>query len=403
MKILHTSDWHLGKRLHQIDLTEDHRLFFDWLIQITQKEPVDAIIVSGDIFDLANPSSEARKLYYETLVKLAGMNCTVIITGGNHDSPSVLNAPKEVLKALNIHVVGGLSKNMEDMIIPLSKNNKEIAIAAIPFLRDSDIRQAVQGESHQDRIEAIKAGITRTFNNAAETCERLYPNIPAIAMGHLFTHGASTSESERDIQIGNLAGYEVSEFNDYFSYYALGHIHRPQNPGNSNKLIYSGSPIPLSFSEKSDVKRIVVYDFSEAKPQYKSIEIPENRKLIKITGTYTEVHEKLMNIQPEKTQMPALIEVEMIEEKEDPQKVTALEELISKFNHPNAIVVKHRIHFRDNISGANELYDTSKHIEELNPGEVFEKKMERSALDENQKTKLREAFHEILEYIYQSE
>jgi exonuclease SbcD len=224
-----------------------------------------------------------------------------------------------------------------------------------------------------------------------------------VAMGHLYALGASTSDSEREIQVGNLAGYDPSNFNDYFSYFALGHIHRPQNPGNTKKIIYSGSPIPLSFSEKSDEKRVVIYDFSEGNLQYKNIKAPETRKLIRITGTYKDIHEKLMAIQPEDSQLPALIEIEMIEEKEDPQKVAALEELISGFNHPNAEIVKHRVQFNDVISGTDELYDTSKQIEELNPGDVFEKKMERSSLDENQKNKLKEAFHEILESIYQSE
>ena len=405
MKILHTSDWHLGKRLHQVDLTDDHRLFTDWFVRTVEEEQADAVLISGDIFDLANPSSEARKLYYETLVKLAGLNCTTIITGGNHDSPSVLNAPREVLRALNIHVLGGMTEKAEDMIVPVhgSRNQEKAVIAAIPFLRDADLRSAVPGESYEDRREAVKAGITRVFDEAASTCQRDYPDLPAIAMGHLFARGVDTSESERDIQVGNQAMYEASNFNSHFQYIALGHIHKPQQADSQGRALYSGSPIPLSFSEINHNKRMVVYELSEESYTQRSIDIPAFRLLSKITGTLDDIRHKLQQVSQGHTQLPTLIEIEMQEEQEDPRKITELESLIDEFNGPQAQVVKHRVNFSNVVSGTHQLYDTSRHIEDLQPKDVFEKKLERSGLDEDQKEMLREAFTEILQEIEQTE
>lgn len=403
MKILQTSDWHLGKRLHQVDLTEDHKRFFDWFLEKIKKEAIDVVLVSGDVFDLANPSSEARKLYYEVLLELSRRHCTVILTGGNHDSPSVLNAPKEILKALNIHVIGGLPEELKDLVIPLTDRNGEqrAVVAAIPYLRDTDLRKASPGSSYEDRVEEVQLGITKIFREAAEICQANYPDLPALAMGHLFARGVTTSESEREIQVGNLAQYDAASFDPHFQYIALGHIHKPQKV--SDKVFYSGSPVPLSFSEISDKKRMVVYEVTRHAVEARNIEVPVFRKLLKISGSLEEIRKALSRLEEPETDLPVLIEVEMQEPAEDPQKISELEELISTYDSAYARIVKHRVHFEDTVTGAHELYDANTQIEDLEPGDVLEKKMERTELDEEQRKLLREAFYEILESVYQSE
>ncbi len=257
MKIIHTADWHIGKRLHGIDLSEDHRLFFDFLIHLIHIEKPDVLIVAGDVFDLANPTTESRQLYYNTLVRLRQSKCQLIVTGGNHDSPNMLNAPKELLKTMDIHVSGGLAQDVSEYIVPLPNGqNPKLIVAALPFLRDTELRKQVKGESHEDRETAIREGIKSVFRSSADYAKEHYPGIPAIATGHLFAHGVSTSDSEREIQIGNLAGFDAGGFPEYFQYIALGHIHKPQNAG-APHILYSGSPIPLSFSEREDSKRIL--------------------------------------------------------------------------------------------------------------------------------------------------
>ena len=135
MKILHTSDWHIGKQLHKFDLSEDLDLFFEWLIAYIKNESIDVLLVSGDIFDQANPSQAAYKQYYDVLKQLINLDCKIILTGGNHDSASVLNAPAELLKAFDISVIGGSTDDIADMFIEIERKNEKLVVAAIPFLK----------------------------------------------------------------------------------------------------------------------------------------------------------------------------------------------------------------------------------------------------------------------------
>jgi DNA repair protein SbcD/Mre11 len=177
MKILHTADWHIGKKLHKHDLARDFDLFIKWLGNTIEKEEVDVLLVSGDVFDLANPSSEARRQYYRALMELRKFNCKIILTGGNHDSPAMLDAPAEILRELDMHVIGGLPENLEEVIIPVKNENgeTEIVIAALPYLRDSDLRSAGDGHTYEDRLEALRKGIQLTFSRAAEICNSNFP------------------------------------------------------------------------------------------------------------------------------------------------------------------------------------------------------------------------------------
>lgn len=399
MRLLHTADWHLGKRLYQAELVEDHQLFFSWLVQIIRDEKVDALLVSGDVFDSANPANESRRLYYQLLVQLSRLHCQVIITGGNHDSPAVLNAPKDMLKALNIHVIGGQTEEPEEMIVPLldAGGNPRAIVAAIPYLRDNKLRQMVPGESYDDRREAIRAGIARTFDQAAECCRRQFPGLPAIAMGHLFVQGASVSESERDIQIGNLASFDARLFHDHFKYIALGHIHKPQEV--NERCYYAGAPMPFSFSERQYEPRAVLFDLSGNKLSAKSIAIPVHRSLIRISGTIADIKEGLQNIRPSGLALPSLIEVEMEEEYYDPQKIVQLESLIHEFTPEYARIIKYRISFSRQATNTAEMFDLTQRIEDLDPKEVFDKRMSDEEIPDPQRKLLSEAFEEVLQMI----
>src|SRR5688572_2974528 len=168
MKVLHTSDWHLGKRLLHHERTEEHQHFLDWLLEIIRNEKVDALIVAGDIFDTGAPSNTALKQYYDFLRSLYLTGCKhVTITGGNHDSIATLNAPKELLKYFNIHVIGGVPENLEDEIIPLRDEIGEIklVVCAVPFLRDKDIRLSIAGETAEEREQRIKTGICQHYKD----------------------------------------------------------------------------------------------------------------------------------------------------------------------------------------------------------------------------------------------
>ncbi|SHF94237.1 Exodeoxyribonuclease I subunit D [Salegentibacter echinorum] len=401
MKILHTADWHIGKKLHKHSLQPDFNLFIDWLCELLVQHNIDVLLISGDVFDLANPSSEARQQYYQTLMKLKRLDCKLIITGGNHDSPAMLNAPKEILRELDIHIIGGLPSNTSEYIIPVTntRNEVEVVVAALPYLRDADLRTASQANSYADRLEALRQGIQQTFKEAAQYCKDNYPEIPAVAMGHLFAAGAETSESERDIQIGNQAAFNALQFGDYFSYVALGHIHKPQKVNAAMPTYYSGSPIPLSFSERSNRNRVLLLN-TEIGWQPENIEIPEFRQLLKISGDLDSLKLKLASLET-RSGLPSLIEIELKEEDYDTNKIYELSELVTNFDVDGYEIVKHRASFENKISGSGELYNNDEQLEDLQPLDVFERLISEQEKDENTKKELTSAFNEILEAVHQ--
>lgn len=403
MKILHTADWHIGKKLHKNELFEDFELFIDWLCELINREQVDVLLVSGDIFDLANPSSEARSQYYRALLKMKKFNCKIILTGGNHDSPAMLDAPKEILKELDIHIIGGLPEKIEETIVPVlgKEPNVEILIAALPFLRDSDLRSANDGVTYEDRLEATRKGIQNTFFDAADYCKKHYPAVPALAMGHLFAAGMETSDSEREIQIGNQAAFDASQFGEYFSYIALGHIHKPQKVAAAVPTYYSGSPIPLSFSERRDIKRILLLDTEEGwEPE--SIEVPAFRSLLKISGTLGELQEKLEALE-EVRELESLIEVELLEEQYDALKIYSLDELVTNFKRPGFQIVKHRATFKNQVKGTSEVFDQDLQLQDLKPKDVFLELIAAHDYDENTRLDILSAFDELLQDVHQDE
>ncbi|TXK71168.1 exonuclease SbcCD subunit D C-terminal domain-containing protein [Mesonia sp. HuA40] len=398
MRILHTADWHIGKRLHKHYLYQDFDLFIGWLCDIILDEKIELVLVSGDVFDLANPSAEARKQYYQALLAIKNLNCKIIITGGNHDSPSMLDAPKELLNALDLNVIGGLPEQIEDCIITLpNSKNPEIVVAALPFLRDADIRQASDGNTYEDRLIAIRKGIQSKFDAAANWCEKNYNGIPAIAMGHLYAAGVSTSESERDIQIGNQAAFKAEQFNTYFKYIALGHIHQPQQVHATVPTYYSGAPIQLSFSERQDEKRVLIIDTKNGFTP-KSLTIPKFRNLKKITGTLEQIKDKLAKLIWQGT-LTTLIEIELREENYSLQKLTELDALISDFSLPNFEIIKHRAQFSNQQLQTGDVFSNRQSLKDLKPKEVFDSLLNQESYLPEERVELRQTFDELYELL----
>lgn len=400
MKILHTADWHLGKKLHKYDLSQDHQLFLDWLIMIIKEQKIDLLLISGDIFDLANPPLEARAMYYWFLRQMIQLRCRIIITGGNHDSAQMLDAPKEILNLLDITVIGGATTPITNEIVV----HENVVICAVPYLRDSDIRQAIEGETGASRIENVRLGIKKHYNELAEFCQEKYADKVKIAMGHLYAQGASSSESEREIQIGNLAAVEGNDFSEIFNYVALGHIHRPQRIGGTDRVRYSGSPIPLSFSEKDDQKIVLILDITENTiSQISEFQVPKFRELKRISGTFESVKAKLASYQNE-FPLKAFIEVEVIEESFDPLIIKLLNDSIALFDDENAVVLKHRLTFKNEVKSSEELFLEGQSIDEITEKDMLQKRLEReNTLSEEHRKLMMEAFTELLLLVEQED
>ncbi|RME92252.1 MAG: exonuclease subunit SbcD [Bacteroidetes bacterium] len=298
MKILHTADWHLGQRLLQNDRSEEFRLALDWLLHTIQAEAVDVLLVAGDIFDIGNPPNQARQLYYNFLKRLLTVGCRhVVITGGNHDSPAMLNAPRELLQALNIHIVGAATADLADELIVLRAADGGVAavVAAVPFLRDRDLRTSTMGESERDRQSRLQEGLTQHYRELAELARaHAEQDVPILAMGHLYAKGAVAADKQDNIYVGNRENMEAEQFPDIFHYVALGHIHRAQRVGEAEHIRYSGSLIPLSFSETADQKIVYIVEFAGAQLRdIRPLEVPVFRRLKTIQGSLEKVQESL--------------------------------------------------------------------------------------------------------------
>jgi len=304
-KMLHTSDWHLGCRLMNKDRDEEQEEVLNWLIKTVEHEKISLLIVAGDVFDTGAPANSARRLYYGFLRKLILTGCEhVVIVGGNHDSPSMIEAPKEILELLNIYVIGAAFSDSDGNIdytkeiveIRNDKNELQAVVGAVPFLRDRDIMKAIAGQSYDDRITMMREGIREHYNRIAELLNE-YKDVPRISAGHLFdkntilSGNALRQEGENDIHIGNLAQVDMSSFNDSFSYIALGHIHKPQSLGKFENVRYSGSLIQMSFSEREDKKTVTLVDFSNGSiSEIKQLEVSETRKIMRFKGTVSEIN-----------------------------------------------------------------------------------------------------------------
>lgn len=405
IKILHTSDWHLGKRLDQNERIIEHHYFLDWLIETISFHQIDVLIVAGDIFDTGNPSNAALKLYYDFLWKVKNTSCKyVIITGGNHDSVSTLDAPKELLSHFNVYVSGGIPDQMEDQIIPIrNKNgNIELVVCAVPFLRDRDIRLSIPGETSEERESRIKEGIVNHYRDLIPYIkEYKEENIPVVATGHLFAAGSHASpDSEKEIHVGNLGQISGSHFPEEFNYIALGHLHRPQIVNNMSHIRYSGSPIPLSFSENEDQKSVLIVSFGENEtPDIKSVTIPCYRKLIRIKGSLDKVKTKLSLIENEDMeQLPIWVEIQVETENFIPDLPEQLNAIIAENHDIEQLFIK-QIKLRQSLDISEQLEDIQS-LHDLTPLNVFIKKCESEFPDENYND-LIETFSEALELMEQ--
>jgi exonuclease SbcD len=270
MRIIHTSDWHLGQHFYGKSRAPEHQQFLNWLIEQSKSQQIDAIIVAGDIFDTGTPPSYAREMYFDFIAKLHQTHCQLVVLAGNHDSVAMLSESKKLLQQLSTQVISAASDDMAEQVFLLKslKTKQQVVICAIPFIRPRDIMKSYAGQSASEKQRSLQQAITAHYQTLFEQAQVLSKanqedgtRLPIIATGHLTTIGASTSESVRDIYIGTLEAFPASEFPEA-DYIALGHIHRPQKVTKSEHIRYSGSPIALSFDEANTQKSIVIAQFN---------------------------------------------------------------------------------------------------------------------------------------------
>lgn len=274
LTLLHTSDWHLGRRLYGKPRYDEFKQFLDWQLQTLREQKVDVLLIAGDIFDTTAPSNQAQNLYYDFLSQVCHTDCRhVIIVAGNHDSASFLEAPKQLLKAFNIHIIGSMTDTPTDEVITLSDKSEqpELIVMAVPYLRDRDVRTVGHGERLDDKERKLTQGIKAHYAQIADIAiaqqaqlhAKYKRSIPIVATGHLFTVGGQTMEGDgvRDLYVGSLGSIGAEIFHPQIDYVALGHLHIPQAVGGQPHIRYAGSPIAMGFGESRQQKQVHLLRF----------------------------------------------------------------------------------------------------------------------------------------------
>ena len=396
MKLLHTSDWHLGRTLYsKKERQEEHAAFLQWLQETIRENSVDLLLVAGDIFDTASPSSSTQKMYYDFLLKVRHSDCqNVVVVGGNHDSPSFLNAPKDILAALNVHVTGNAGENMDEEIVEIKdKEGNTIAIVcAVPFLRERDISRFTEGESYGDRSKRIAENIKKHYEKVAEIADnkrkKLNRKIPVIATGHLSVAGGKTTEDDgvRETYIGNIECVGSEIFPPLFDYVALGHYHIPSVIDKT--IRYCGSPIPMGFGEANQKKSIYLVDFDENRPKITTLEIPVFQKLESIRGDKSFINSRLEELK--KQNISVWVEI-IYEGNELFPDFTAWSNEITANSNIEIIKLQNRQYLNEVLTQN----DNTQSLDELDKFEVFDKLLEKNNISSEQQEELRNAYREI--------
>jgi len=406
MKFLHTSDWHLGHTLYGRSRYSEFSAFLDWLVELIELERVEALLVAGDLFDTTMPGNRAQELYYGFLHRVArSTHCRhVVITSGNHDSPSFLDAPKALLRALDVHVVGSVSHNVSGEVIALRdrQGKLEAVICAVPHLRDRDIRSVVAGESMDDKSRKLVEGVELHYRDVCQIGELLRQqegaSVPMIAMGHLFTAGGTTIDGDgvRELYIGSLARMSRSIFPTGIDYLALGHLHVPQRVGGEEHLRYSGSPLPMGFGEAGQHKQVLFVEFADGERRIREIAVPLFQPLERISGDVEAITSRILQLKAEGS--CAWLEIEYTGT-ELPGDLSGLIEDAVK----GSLLEVRRVKNRRTTNLVMQQLAAHESLDELGELDVFERCLNAGKVPDGQRHSLVQAYHEIMLSLYDDE
>lgn len=278
MRLVHTSDWHLGRMFCQKSLQDDQEYILDQFVDIVREAGADAVIIAGDLYDRAVPPADAVRLCDDVLCRLAmGLKVPVIIIAGNHDSPERLGFGAKLMAAGNVHIAGQLAR--EAMCVCLGDEHGPVTLAAIPYTEPSFVRACMSDETVRDHDSAMRCCVQR-LAGASEA--------RSVLIAHAFVVGGSTSESERPLIVGGTGTVSAASFAG-FSYTALGHLHRSQSL-EDGRVQYAGSLLKYSFDEAAHTKSVSVVDIgARGECEVKRIELKAKRDVRCIKGKFDEL------------------------------------------------------------------------------------------------------------------
>ena len=321
MKFIHTADWHLGNTMHDIERSKETGAFLEWLKNEIQVVGAEALVIAGDVFDVVNPSNVAKTQYYRFLASLLNTNCkNVVVVGGNHDSGTLLDAPAEILGALNINVVGSINnRKLEDLVVELKDGNGNVIgiCCVVPYMRDLELEQFYKSidngeKNNEDLLKRLYADV---YKLALE--RRGERNIPIIATGHLYASNLSGRDGEtgaseaaealensvddgvREV-IGTLGNVSVDAFPSGIDYVALGHIHYATMVAKNPRVRYSGSPFVMGFDEANCKHCVLAVDVApNVEPVVEKIVVPRTMRFEQFKGDLEALKRSLRNLENE--------------------------------------------------------------------------------------------------------
>lgn len=304
MKLLHTADWHLGARFHGQRRGSEEDDALDQVIRHCRDEGVDAMLIAGDVFDNANPGAVDERRYYRTLARLvrdAGV-ATVVVVAGNHDSALRLEGPRELARAMGVHVVGRLGRedDAEQAVVPLTARDGRVAgvCVALPYLRDGDLRLPEIGESQRQIHERYVVALGHRYTEARDAARRLHPGQPLVVMGHLQVEGGTFGGEERNVQFGGRGTPDAETLAGDAAYLALGHLHRPQDVGERHWR-YCGSLLPTGFDETGTQREVILVELGSSSGESRIRRLP-----MRPFRVYRRIHGDLSRVEGEIEALP---------------------------------------------------------------------------------------------------
>lgn len=417
MRLLHTSDWHLGQHFMGKSRQAEHQALIDWLLTQVDEQAVDAVLVAGDIFDSGTPPSYARELYSQLVVRLHTAGVALLLLGGNHDSVAMLGESCELLACLSATVVAAVSNATENaarqvLLLPQRRTDENASepgciVCAIPFIRPRDVLQSQAGQSAEEKQLSLQAAIQAHYLTLYEAaCVRqsaleheLGRKLPLIATGHLTTVGASSSESVREIYVGALEAFPTSAFPPA-DYIALGHIHQPQQVGGLAHIRYCGSPIPLSFDEARQQKEVLLVDLdADGLKAVTALPVPRFQGLVSISSNLAGLPAAIGSAAAQGTrQHPAWLDITISED----DYLADLPARIQTIAQGLPVEVL-RIRKARGNAAACLAAEASETLDELSPHDVFARRLQQEALSEDLQLALTERYRNIVSSLSEEE
>lgn len=405
MKLLHTSDWHLGRALYGRKREKEFSLFLSWLLETLTCENIDILLIAGDIFDTTTPSNWAQKLYYQFLTRAQSSGCKhIVITAGNHDSAHFLEAPSGILETMNIHVIGAFNGDIDREIISItgSDGTPVCIICAVPYLRERDIRLSSPGETVEEKSIKLICGIEQHYKQVVERAQTLRSEteaeVPIIAMGHLFAAGGHsvTGDGVRELYVGSLAHVPAAIFPKDIDYLALGHLHSGQLVGKQESIRYCGSPLPMSFAEATKNKEVIIVGSDRRQLSIRTRQIPCFQLLSTLSGTMEELLKFIQQLKDENSSV--WLEIHYTGKERIPTLQEDLRRAASGSNLEILRIVNTQI--TQSYLSSQTVQET---LEDLTVHDVFKRCLSQHNIEKSQEHELQSRFTKVLELLQQQE